>query len=464
MLFNSIEYFFFFIIVIILYWSLANKKLIFQNTLLLIASYVFYGWWDYRFLALIFISSLIDFYISKWIYTSGNINKKKFLLSLSLIFNLGLLAFFKYFNFFIDSWVNLLQGLGYHVNSTTTLSIILPVGISFYTFQTLSYTLDIYYKRLNPTNNFINFATFVSLFPQLVAGPIERAKNLIPQIEKARSFSIAKFSEGLTLIVWGLFKKVVIADSLAPLVDKIFLDPALYDGGTLLLGIFYFTFQIYCDFSGYSDIAIGTAKCFGFDFMTNFNYPYFARNIGDFWRRWHISLSSWFRDYIFIPLGGSKVSNALFIRNILIVFLVSGLWHGANWTFVFWGLTHSIIYFITKYFIIIPQTFKYRENITMIFTFIAVMFAWVFFRSPSITFAFDYLYDLITRFSIPQTPLKGLVYIALLLIFDFCFRANPQKIFQNISPFQKQIILIIMCSFIWVHFSASPKNFIYFQF
>ena len=464
MLFNSIEYLFFFIIVIVLYWSLASKKLIFQNTLLLIASYVFYGWWDYRFLTLIFISTLADFFIAREIHLSQKTSQKKLLLSFSLIINLGMLGFFKYFNFFIDSWVDLVQGIGYHVNSTTTLSIILPVGISFYTFQTLSYTLDVYYKRLNPTNNFINFATFVSLFPQLVAGPIERAKNLIPQIEKARSFSQEKFSEGLTLIVWGLFKKVVIADSLAPLVDKIFLDPTLYDGGTLLLGIFYFTFQIYCDFSGYSDIAIGTAKCLGFDFMTNFNYPYFAKNIGDFWRRWHISLSSWFRDYVFIPLGGSKVSTALFNRNIFAVFLISGLWHGANWTFVFWGLTHSLIYFITRYFIIVPKSFRYKGHIKMTLTFLAVMFAWVFFRSQSIMFAFDYLFHLFTRFAIPQTPLKGLVYVAILLFFDFSFRANPQKIFHNISPFKKQIMLVIMLSFIWVHFSGTPKNFIYFQF
>ena len=378
MLFNSIEYLFFFIIVIVLYWSLANKKLIFQNTLLLIASYVFYGWWDYRFLTLIFISTFVDFFIAREIHLTQKTGQRKLLLSFSLIINLGMLGFFKYYNFFINSWINLVQGLGYHVNSTTTLSIILPVGISFYTFQTLSYTLDVYHKRLSPTNSFINFATFVSLFPQLVAGPIERAKNLIPQIEKARSFSKEKFSEGINLIIWGLFKKVVVADSLAPLVDKIFLDPTLYDGGTLLLGIFYFTFQIYCDFSGYSDIAIGTARCLGFDFMTNFNYPYFAKNIGDFWRRWHISLSSWFRDYVFIPLGGSKVSTTLFVRNILVVFLISGLWHGANWTFVFWGLTHSLIYFITRYFIIFPQTFKYKENISMTLTFLAVMFAWVF--------------------------------------------------------------------------------------
>lgn len=464
MLFNSIEYLFFFIIVIVLYWSLANKKLIFQNTLLLIASYVFYGWWDYRFLTLIFISTFVDFFIAREIHLTQKTGQRKLLLSFSLIINLGMLGFFKYYNFFINSWINLVQGLGYHVNSTTTLSIILPVGISFYTFQTLSYTLDVYHKRLSPTNSFINFATFVSLFPQLVAGPIERAKNLIPQIEKARSFSKEKFSEGINLIIWGLFKKVVVADSLAPLVDKIFLDPTLYDGGTLLLGIFYFTFQIYCDFSGYSDIAIGTARCLGFDFMTNFNYPYFAKNIGDFWRRWHISLSSWFRDYVFIPLGGSKVSTTLFVRNILVVFLISGLWHGANWTFVFWGLTHSLIYFITRYFIIFPQTFKYKENISMTLTFLAVMFAWVFFRSPSIMFAFDYLFDLFTRFAIPQTPLKGLFYVAILLFFDYYFSAKPQKIFDNINPHKKQIILVIMLSFIWVHFSGTPKNFIYFQF
>ena len=260
MLFNSIEFLFFFTIVFVFYWSLANKKLIYQNTLLLVVSYFFYGWWDYRFLTLIFISTLVDFFIAKRIHLTQKTIQKKLLLSVSLIINLGMLGFFKYYNFFIDSWINLVQRLGYQVNSTTTLSIILPVGISFYTFQTLSYTLDVYYKRLNPKSSFINFATFVSLFPQLVAGPIERAKNLIPQIEKARSFSKEKFSEGINLIIWGLFKKVVIADSLAPLVDKIFLNPSLYDGGTLLLGIFYFTFQIYCDFSGYSDIAIGTAK------------------------------------------------------------------------------------------------------------------------------------------------------------------------------------------------------------
>ena len=464
MLFNSIEYFYFFVVTYLFYWALAKKQLIFQNSFLLISSYVFYGWWDYRFLGLILISTVIDFFLAKQIYTTQESQIKKLLLTISLFVNLGLLAFFKYYNFFIDSWVELLTSVGYEFNSTTTLEIILPVGISFYTFQTLSYTIDVYYGRLKPSKSFINFATFVSLFPQLVAGPIERAKNLLPQLEQPRSFSKKFLLQGLYLMLWGLFKKIVIADSLAPLTDKIFEDPSLYNGGTLLLGLLYFTFQIYCDFSGYSDIAIGTAKCFGFQFKTNFNFPYFAQNISDFWRRWHMSLSNWFRDYIFIPLGGSKVSTIKFIRNILVVFLVSGLWHGANWTYVFWGLTHALIYFVTQYIKLPIHSSGFKNIVTTCFTFIAVMIAWVFFRSPTIVYAFEYLTDLVMRFSIPQYPLKGLYYIFILLFFDFCFRTNPQHIFKGFSSFQKQLSIIVFIAFIWVHFSSSPQNFIYFQF
>ena len=302
------------------------------------------------------------------------------------------------------------------------------------------------------------------MFPQLVAGPIERAKNLLPQIENPRQFSKTKMFNGLSLILWGLFKKIVVADSLAPLVDRIFENPTLYEGGTLLLGLFYFTFQIYCDFSGYSDIAIGTAKCFGFEFKTNFNYPYFAKNISDFWRRWHISLSSWFRDYVFIPLGGSKVSNAKFIRNILVVFLVSGLWHGANWTFVFWGLAHALIYFITRYAPLLPKNIPWKKTITSSLTFVSVMFAWVFFRSPSISFAFDYLKELFLNFSLPLFPLKGLCYIIMLLFLDFSFQRDPQNIFSHFSVYKRQLVVVFLFVFIWVHFSFSPKNFIYFQF
>lgn len=464
MLFNSIEYFYFFIIVYSIYWVIGIKRTSYQNLLLLIASYIFYAWWDYRFLSLIFISSLIDYFLAQMIYTTHKSSLRKIYLTLSLTANLGFLAFFKYFNFFIDSWIHLLSSVGYQVSSTTTLSIILPVGISFYTFQTLSYTIDVYQKNLKPSKSFINFATFVALFPQLVAGPIERAKNLLPQIEQSRVFSKETVKQGLSLIIWGLFKKVVVADSLAPLVDKIFLDPSLYNGGTLLLGLFYFTFQIYCDFSGYSDIAIGTAKCFGFSFKSNFNYPYFAKNITEFWRRWHISLSSWFRDYIFIPLGGSKVSSIKFIRNILVVFLVSGLWHGSNWTFVFWGLTHALIYFVTRFFKLFPDQFEYKNYVTASLTFILVMLAWVFFRSPSISFAFEYLFDLVTKFTLPQYPLKGLYYVGILLFFDVCFSKEPQKIFKGIPVFRRQLVLLIFIAFIWVHFSASPQNFIYFQF
>lgn len=464
MLFNSLEYLYFFTAVFLFYWALTKKKVHYQNTLLLVASYVFYGWWDYRFLGLILFSTVIDFFLAKSIHSTKKINLKKTLLIFSLVVNLGVLGLFKYFNFFIESWVNFIDLLGYKIKSTSALSIILPVGISFYTFQTLSYTIDVYYKRLQPTTSFVNFATFVSMFPQLVAGPIERAKNLLPQIENPRQFSKTKTLNGLSLILWGLFKKIVVADSLAPLVDRIFENPTLYEGGTLLLGLFYFTFQIYCDFSGYSDIAIGTAKCFGFEFKTNFNYPYFAKNISDFWRRWHISLSSWFRDYVFIPLGGSKVSNAKFIRNILVVFLVSGLWHGANWTFVFWGLAHALIYFITRYAPLLPKNIPWKKTITSSLTFVSVMFAWVFFRSPSISFAFDYLKELFLNFSLPLFPLKGLCYIIMLLFLDFSFQRDPQNIFSHFSVYKRQLVVVFLFVFIWVHFSFSPKNFIYFQF
>ena len=461
MLFNSIQFFYFFVVTYIFYWTLFKKKILYQNFFLLISSYFFYGWWDYRFLFLIFVSTVVDFFSAKIIYLSKFKKLKILTLIFSLIVNLGILCFFKYYNFFIDSWVYLFSTIGYEIKSISTLSIILPVGISFYTFQTLSYTIDVYFNRISPTKNFINFATYVSLFPQLVAGPIERARNLLPQIEKTRIFSKKKFYQGLNLIIWGLFKKIVIADSLGPLTDEIFKSPSYFDGGTLFLGLLYFTFQIYCDFSGYSDIAIGTAKCYGFNFKTNFNFPYFAKNINDFWRRWHISLSSWFRDYVFIPLGGSKVQELIFIRNILIVFLISGLWHGANWTFVFWGLTHSIIYFSTRYIKFYPNKLIFLKGVL---TFLAVTFAWVFFRSPSISFAFEYLLNLFKFFSFPSYPLKGLYYIIILLFFDFCFRSNPKKIFKKFNSYQRKVVIIIFLAFIWVHFSSSPKNFIYFQF
>ena len=322
MLFNSIEFLLFLPIVFILYWFVVNKNLKSQNLLILVSSYVFYGWWDYRFLSLIFLSTIVDYIIGLNIPKQDSNKKRKLLLWSSVLFNLSVLGFFKYYNFFVDSWIDLFSSIGYEIKSVWTLNIILPVGISFYTFQTMSYTIDVYRKKLDPTKDFISFASFVSFFPQLVAGPIERATNLLPQILNKREFNYEQGVQGLRLILWGMFKKVVIADSLAPTVDNIFSNYQIYDGGILWLGAIYFAFQIYCDFSGYSDIAIGTSKLFGFEIISNFKFPYFSRNIGEFWRRWHISLSTWFRDYVYIPLGGSKEGIWKSTRNVFVIFLL----------------------------------------------------------------------------------------------------------------------------------------------
>ena len=402
MLFNSLEFFIFLPIVFIIYWFIVHKNLNFQNGLVLVASYVFYGWWDYRFLSLIAISTVIDYYVGLSIFHAENKSIKKKWLLVSVLFNLGLLGFFKYYNFFIDSWGNMLGSIGYSLENTWTLKVILPVGISFYTFQTMSYSIDIYRNKLEPTKDFIAFAAFVSFFPQLVAGPIERASNLLPQMLKKRKFNKTIAVSGIEQIIWGLFKKVVIADSLAPIVNDIFTNYGSYSGGTLITGAVFFSVQIYCDFSGYSDIAIGTAKLFGFNLMTNFNFPYFSKSIGEFWRKWHISLSTWFRDYLYIPLGGSKVSKAKGIRNVFAIFLVSGFWHGANWTFMAWGGIHALL-FIPSFILgtnrkhledidINKSWLYYSKNALQIaLTFSVVTIAWIFFRANSITDAFLYI-------------------------------------------------------------------------
>ena len=402
MLFNSLEFFIFLPIVFILYWYIINKNLNLQNSLLLIASYVFYGWWDYRFLSLIALSTIVDYIVGLSIHNADTKANKKYWLILSMLFNLGLLGFFKYYNFFIDSWVDLISSFGYSIENTWTLKVILPVGISFYTFQTMSYSIDIYREKLAPTKNFIAFAAFVSFFPQLVAGPIERASNLLPQILKKRKFDKDLAIKGIEQIVWGMFKKVVIADSIAPIVNDIFNNYDSFSGGTLITGAIFFAVQIYCDFSGYSDIAIGTAKLFGFNLMTNFNFPYFSRSIAEFWRKWHISLSTWFRDYLYIPLGGSKVGKVKGVRNVFAIFLVSGFWHGANWTFIAWGGIHALL-FIPSFIIgtnrkhlekdiINKDWLFYLKTIGQtLFTFTVVTIAWVFFRANSINDAILYI-------------------------------------------------------------------------
>ncbi|WP_438423354.1 MBOAT family O-acyltransferase [Aquimarina macrocephali] len=440
MLFNSLEFFLFLPLVFILYWFVVHKKLKLQNFLILVASYVFYGWWDYRFLSLIALSTLVDYFIGLTIDNSDKKSTRKRWLLVSMLFNLGLLGFFKYYNFFIESWVDLLASVGYQIENTWTLKVILPVGISFYTFQTMSYSIDIYRKKLKPTKDFVAFAAFVSFFPQLVAGPIERASNLLPQMLKKRKFDKIQSIKGIELIVWGMFKKVVIADSFAPIVNDIFSNYTDFSGGTLIMGAIFFAFQIYCDFSGYSDIAIGTARLFGFDLMTNFNFPYFSRSIGEFWRKWHISLSTWFRDYLYIPLGGSKVGKLKGIRNVFAIFLVSGFWHGANWTFIVWGGIHALL-FIPSFVLGTNRRhledgstqmtmLSYAKNFgQVLFTFAVVTLAWIFFRADSIQDAISYIMK-INSFKMDGLSFimfSDIILIIILLVLDF-MRYKQMKI------------------------------------
>ncbi|MBK6344070.1 MAG: MBOAT family protein, partial [Flavobacteriales bacterium] len=346
MLFNSIDFAAFLPMVFLIHWLILRGQRA-RNAFLLLASYVFYGWWDPRFLSLLALSSLIDFWVSKRIGKETRTARRKALLLLSLAANLGMLGFFKYYDFFVSNFESAFSLFG-HPLQLRHLDIILPVGISFYTFQTLSYTIDVYMGRLKPSTDGLSFMAFVSFFPQLVAGPIERATHLLPQFSKTRSFSLEQSSDGLRQMLWGLVKKVVVADNCAPYVDSIFAAPEAASGSTLLVGAMLFSFQIYCDFSGYSDIAVGCARLFGFDLMRNFAYPYFSRDIAEFWRRWHISLSSWFRDYVYVPLGGSRGRLGATMRNTLIIFIISGFWHGANWTFICWGAVHAL-YFMPRY-------------------------------------------------------------------------------------------------------------------
>ena len=476
MLFNSPEYILFLPIVFLLYWFVFNRRLKLQNLLILISSYIFYGWWDWRFLSLIFLSTVADYFVGLKIYDSQDDKVRKSYLWVSILFNLSLLGFFKYFNFFIDSWIDLLGSFGYEQKSVWTLNVILPVGISFYTFQTMSYSLDIYYKKLKPTKDFISFASFVSFFPQLVAGPIERASNLLPQILTKRVFKYEQGVQGLRLILWGMFKKVVIADSLGIRVDRIFENYQSMDGSVLLLGLVYFSFQIYCDFSGYSDIAIGTAKLFGIELMSNFKFPYFSRDIGEFWRRWHISLSSWFRDYLYIPLGGSKGGKWMSLKNIFIIFIVSGFWHGANWTFILWGLTHALLYIPL---FLIGKNRQYTTNVVaennwfpsikelfqMGMTFLSTTIAWVFFRSESISDSFNYMILMVSKFSILNNERSGILFVVILVVFDWTMRKNERNPFNYKFKYFRYLVYVFVSYLIFAHFQLiNLSQFIYFQF
>jgi len=477
MFFNSIDFFVFLPIVFGLYWFIGSKRIKEQNFLIAVASYVFYGWWDWRFLSLILFSTLVDYTIGVYLNNTEKPSKRKLFLFISIIVNLGFLGFFKYYNFFIDSLVESFTFFGKELN-INTLNIILPVGISFYTFQTLSYTIDIFNKKLKSTKDFIGFMAFVSFFPQLVAGPIERATNLLPQFSKKRSFNYAIAVDGLRQVLWGLFKKIVIADNCAKYANIIFSNHTEYNGSTLLLGAFFFAFQIYGDFSGYSDIAIGISRLFGFNLKRNFAFPYFSRDIAEFWRRWHISLSTWFRDYLYIPLGGSRGGTKMKIRNTFIIFVVSGFWHGANWTFIIWGALNAL------YFLPLLLTNKNRINTDLVaegkylpslkelgqmfLTFFLTLIAWVFFRADNVSHAISYLQNLFTSSLFNKLEIFPSTILLLVLFFIITewFGRNGEYAIEKIDFIKRPIrwafymtLIILMFSF-----TGEEQQFIYFQF
>ena len=483
MLFDSFDFAIFLPLVFGLYWSISKYALRLQNAFLILASYIFYGWWDWRFLGLIILSSTVDYIVAKKIYKAKKQSSKRNLLYFSLFVNIGTLGVFKYFNFFID---NIEFALSLFESSLifSRLDWILPVGISFYTFQTMSYAIDVYRGKLEPSEDPFSFFAYVSFFPQLVAGPIERATNFLPQFSKKRTFQYTQAVDGLRQILWGLFKKMVIADNCAVFVDMFFADPTAYSGSALLLGAIFFAFQIYGDFSGYSDIAIGTGRLFGFNLMQNFAFPYFSRDIAEFWRRWHISLSSWFRDYVYILLGGSRGGKVMTLRNVFIVFIICGFWHGANWTFIFWGLLNAALYIPLYVFNrnrdnlntvaeakLLPSL---RELLQIIITFGFTVLLWVFFRSDSVSEAYIYLGGIFDSsiLSIPDIQNKGnalctVVMILFMLSIEWSSRTSSHGLdcLVLISPsIIRWMFYFIIVFCIGMYSSQTPNGFIYFQF
>ena len=491
MLFNSFEFLIFLPVVFLLYWFVFNKTLQLQNLLVLLASYMFYGWWSYKFLLLLILSTVLDFLYGFGV-ASLNRNKSKFFLWLSVINNLGILGVFKYYNFFAEQFASAFELIGIHTHPIM-LSIVLPIGISFYTFHGMSYVFDIYRGNQKPVKNFIDYAVFVSFFPLLVAGPIERANHLLPQVQKNRYFNYSQAVEGCRLILWGMFKKVVIADSLALIVDPIFSNYQDQTGLTLIIAAIAFSFQIYGDFSGYSDIAIGTAKLFGFELLSNFRFPYFSRDIAEFWRRWHISLSSWFRDYLYIPLGGSKSGKSKAIKNTFIIFIVSGFWHGANWNFIIWGFIHACCFLPLLLFnknrknssdTVAQNSYlpTIKEFWQMTITFMIVTIAWIFFRITDISIAFNYIKKIVTSFFVQPSNFfdfsdKKVVFNYILcfiyiLPFVFCewwLRRNERQLRVPQSKYLRRFIyfsifLMVILFLLNNYINKTNQSFIYFQF
>ncbi|MDB5019716.1 MAG: acyltransferase [Pedobacter sp.] len=478
MLFNSLNFALFLPIVFCVYWFLAKKNYKTQNALLLISSYFFYACWDWRFVFLLIFSTALDYFTGIKMSEAQTKQRRQFWFWLSISVNIGLLGIFKYYNFFAHSFASGISNLGFQVNPWT-LKVILPIGISFYTFHGLSYVIDIYKDRIKPEKNFIDYSVFVSFFPLLVAGPIERATHLLPQIKRERVFDSSKTVDGLRQILWGLFKKVVIADQCAFYADMIFNNSSEYSGSTLVLGAVFFSFQIYCDFSGYSDIALGTARLFGIELLKNFAFPYFSRDIAEFWRRWHISLSSWFRDYLYIPLGGSKGGMWTKIRNTFIIFIVSGFWHGANWTFIAWGFLNALFIMPSIVFktnrknldtiargLVLPNI---RELFAMITTFSLTVFAWIFFRAESLGHALSFIAGIFSRslFTAPSVAPKDLLLlIAIFVLVEWIGREQNYALEKVGLQWFKPVRWVAYYAIVFMifYFAGKEQQFIYFQF
>jgi len=477
--FNSFDYLLFFPTVFLLYWFVFQRSLIWQNALILIASYYFYASWSWQFSGLLLLSTVID-YSFGFLVASDDRKKAKLFLILSIVNNLGLLALFKYYNFFAEQFQTICAKIGWECHPVF-LSVALPIGISFYTFHGMSYVFDIYRGQQKPTKNFIDYGVFVSFFPLLVAGPIERANHLLPQVQQKRTFNDIQWLEGARLILWGLFKKVVIADSLAVIANQVFSDAGNQSSFMLILGSVAFSFQIYGDFSGYSDIAIGSAKLLGFELLSNFKSPYFSRNLAEFWRRWHVSLSSWFRDYLYIPLGGSSKGKLISVRNTFIIFLVSGFWHGASWNYIIWGFIHACFFLplllwnknrkftssVVAEHTILPS---FKEFIQMFWTLTIVTVALIFFRQTDSQLALDYIKRMISngiqfpeQFTTWPEIDYGIFWIIPFVLFDWINRRNERSVRfpRNIVLRWIMYVLMIFCIFM---FSNRDQAFIYFQF
>ena len=480
MLFNSFAFLLFLPLVFCGYWFVF-RRLNLQNIFIVVASYVFYGWWDWRFLLLIFLTTVLCYFSGLLIEVSESRKKRQWVCGTNIAINIAILCFFKYFNFFSENLKILFSQFGYHFD-WFTLDVLLPVGISFYTFQAISYPIDVYRGKIEATKDFVAFTAFISFFPQLVAGPIERSTNLLPQFLAPRRFEYDRAVNGMRQMLWGFFKKIVIADNCAGLANRIFEDYSSCSVPLLWLGAFFFTFQIYGDFSGYSDIAIGTARLFGINLSRNFHFPYFSRDIAEFWRRWHISLNTWFRDYIYIPLGGSRCSKVKVVRNTMIIFLLSGLWHGANWTFIVWGAYHGLLFLPL---ILLGKNRRnmetvanerrlpsMRETFSMIRTFILVLIGWIIFRAENIVEAFRYIGRCFS-FGGGTNILSGenaiiaytVLMIVLMMLMDWTQRRHSfgLEIVAGRPLVIRWAIYLMICFFILI-FVGQPTQFIYFQF